>query len=118
MKERKISFLGSSASRGHSPVAWGDFLSVCLTICLFVLSQGQPARPEAHPARPEAQPASPQAEPAKPETQLARPEAELARPGAQAWMQYDDLRHVLVVFWVEGAPKGPRGVFNGSKWMT
>ena len=102
MKERKISFLGSSASRGHSPVAWGDFLSVCLTICLFVLFQGQPAgpeahpaRPEAHPARPEAQPASseaqlasPQAEPARPETQLASPQAKPARPEAQAWLEY------------------------------
>ena len=88
MKERKIGFLGSSASRGHSPVAWGDFLSVCLTICLFVLSQGQPAGPEAHPARPEAQPASPQAEPARPETQLASPQAKPARPEAQAWLEY------------------------------
>jgi len=60
---------GSGPDRGRSPVEWGDFPFVRLSVRLFVPPLGHPARPEAQLARPE--------------TQLARPEAQLARPEAQ-----------------------------------
>ena len=58
-------FLGSGPDMGRSPVEWGDFPSVRLSV----------PPPLGHPARPEAQPARPEAQPARPEAQLARPEA-------------------------------------------
>ena len=56
---------GSGPDRGRSPVEWGDFPSVHLSVRSPPL--GHPARPEAQPARPEAQPARPEAMPALPE---------------------------------------------------
>ena len=58
---------GSGPNRGRSPVEWGDFPSVRLSVCLLIClphSLGYPARPEVQPARPEAQPARPEAKPA------------------------------------------------------
>ena len=53
-------FLGSGPDRGQSPVEWGDFPSVRLSVRSSP-PLGQPTRPEAKPARPEAQPARPEA---------------------------------------------------------
>ena len=29
-----------------------------------------------------------------------------------------DLKHVLVIFWIEGAPNAPPRIPNGPKWIT
>ena len=56
---------GSGPDRGQSPVEWGDFPSVCLSVRLsirpFVRPLVRPFPPLGHPARPEAQPARPEA---------------------------------------------------------
>ena len=65
---------GSGPNRGQSPVEWGDFLFVCLSVRPYIRTSpplGHPARPEVQPARPEAQQARPEAQPARPEAQPA-----------------------------------------------
>ena len=52
-----IHFLGSGPDRGQSPVEWGDFPFVRLSVRPSV----RPFPPLGHPAKPEAQPARPEA---------------------------------------------------------
>ena len=71
-----MGFLGSSPDRGHSPVEWGDLLSVCPYNPTSVCTSIRPA-PLGHPARPQAQPPIHKAQPARPDAQpawLAGPE--------------------------------------------
>ena len=49
---------GSGPDRGQSPVEWGDFPFVSLSVCPSVRPSTPPL---GHPARPEAQPVMPEA---------------------------------------------------------